>query len=92
MGKNERTVESYLNTMVKKAGGYTRKWVSPGIVGVPDRIVFLPGQIWFIEVKTANGTISGKQKREMRRMELMGANVAVVKGKFGVKQWLEEIL
>jgi len=48
----ERDVEQYLVKRVKALGGECFKWVSPGRVGVPDRIVVLPGgQIMFIEVK-----------------------------------------
>jgi len=40
MGVRENKVEKYLDTEVKKNGGITRKWVSPGRDGVTDRIVF----------------------------------------------------
>lgn len=42
MGVRENKVETYLNDEVESVGGMTRKWVSPGRDGVPDRIVIIP--------------------------------------------------
>lgn len=42
MGVRENKVEKYLDEQVTKLGGITRKWVSPGRDGVPDRIVIKP--------------------------------------------------
>ena len=48
----ESTVEHRLVTEVKKRGGIALKFVSPGIDGVPDRLVLLPdGKFAFVEVK-----------------------------------------
>ncbi len=48
----EKTVEQKLVSEVKKRGGICPKWVSPGLDGVPDRMVLLPdGKFGFIEVK-----------------------------------------
>ncbi len=85
MGKAENQVETYLEDQVKVRGGFTRKWVSPGHVGVPDRICFLPGGlIIFVEVKAPGGVLSGPQFREMTRITNIGANAWVVVGKTGV--------
>jgi len=42
MGVRENKVEKYLDEQVKNIGGITRKWISPGHDGVPDRIVITP--------------------------------------------------
>lgn len=39
---SEKAIERYLSTIAKRLGGKSYKWVSPGYVGVPDRIVLLP--------------------------------------------------
>ena len=39
----EKDIENYLRKEVIKAGGTSYKFVSPGVVGVPDRIVLFPG-------------------------------------------------
>ena len=48
----EKAIEQRLLQSVKKIGGQCWKFVSPGNVGVPDRIVLLPeGKVAFVEVK-----------------------------------------
>lgn len=49
----EKDIEKFLNDNIKKLGGRSYKFVSPGNSGVPDRIIFLPGgRIYFVELKT----------------------------------------
>lgn len=58
----ESKIENKLKLEVKKHGGMALKFVSPGVAGVPDRIVLIPnGRIVFVElealekiIKTAN--------------------------------------
>jgi hypothetical protein len=42
----ERDIERYLVRRTVEHGGIAYKWVSPGRVGVADRIVLLPGGVW----------------------------------------------
>lgn len=51
----ESKIEKYLFDEIKKVNGMCLKWVSPGNKGVPDRIIFLNKQIWFIELKSTTG-------------------------------------
>ena len=91
MGKRERRAELYLTECVKARGGTTRKWSAQGKVGVPDRIVFLPGQVWFVEVKTSDGYCSAAQIREQQYLDSLGANVCTVFGKGGVDLFMEDV-
>lgn len=90
MGVSENRVEKYLDQEVKFRGGYTRKWSSQGVAGVPDRICFFPGRVMFVEVKVTDGNCSKQQVREQQRMHDMGADVCTVFGKEGVDTMLEE--
>ena len=55
----ESDIERRLVQGVKKLGGRAYKFVSPGNVGVPDRLVVLPGGIvLFVEVKAPDGRLS----------------------------------
>ena len=48
----EKYIEQKLVKAVKAAGGIAPKFISPGLAGMPDRLVLLPeGKIAFIEVK-----------------------------------------
>ncbi len=65
----EKEIEQKLVKAVKAAGGICPKWVSPGMDGVPDRIVLLPGmKIGFVEVKAP-----GQKPRllQIKRHELL---------------------
>ena len=60
----EKDIERKLIAGVKRAGGKAYKFVSPGNVGVPDRIVIWPnGVIHFVELKTSKGVICVKRCR-----------------------------
>jgi hypothetical protein len=95
MGVRENKVEKYLDEGVKKLGGITRKWVSPGRDGIPDRIVKLPrgprSQVCRVEVKTEDGVLSPAQKREQARLREAGFWVETVYGHRGVDEFLIKI-
>lgn len=75
----ESDIERRLVQGVKKLGGKAYKFVSPGNVGVPDRLVVLPGGVvLFVEVKALDGRLSPNQRLQMRELTQMGAHVFVV--------------
>tara|TARA_R110000737_G_scaffold230712_2_gene244219 strand:- start:3125 stop:3508 length:384 start_codon:yes stop_codon:yes gene_type:complete len=91
MGVRENKVEKYLDKEVQKLGGITRKWVSPGRDGVPDRIVIIKGKVFFVEVKTTDGKLSDVQCRECNRLDKAGADVTVVYGDDGVDWFIARV-
>lgn len=91
MGLRENKVERYLDSEVMKLGGITRKWVSPGVDGVPDRIVFLNNRVFFVEVKTVDGRLSQAQIREIKRLRDHGADVRICHGATGVDTLMGEL-
>ena len=91
MGVREAKVEKYLNTRVKSIGGLTRKWVSPGCDGVPDRVVILGGFVYFVEVKTDDGKLSTNQSREHQRLRDVGDGVHTVYGNGGGDLFIDSI-
>ena len=81
----EKTVEGYLVKRVKQAGGVAPKWVSPGMSGVPDRIVFLPGgRIIFVEVKAPGKKLRPLQLYVKEQLEALGVDFRVVDSKEAV--------
>lgn len=91
MGVRERKVEHYLDKQVTDLGGLTRKWVSTGRDGVPDRIVIHKGNVFFVEIKTIDGKLSVMQAREHDRLINKGAHVSVVFGEEGVDVFIAEM-
>lgn len=90
----ESRLEEKLIGAVKKAGGKSYKFVSPGNSGVPDRIVVLPqGRIAFVELKQ-----KGKKPRplqiqriaELNRLGCMALYIDREEQIDGLVLWLEE--
>lgn len=76
---SERDVERALRNKVREAGGIAFKFVSPGISGVPDRIVVLPdNHIGFVEVKKPGKKTKPEQEYRIRRLQKMGCYVTVL--------------
>lgn len=100
----ESTVEAHLKSEVAKAGGTTRKWVSPGRNNVPDQIVIWPrvrtkkkkgyvvkyyvAEIHFVETKAPKKDARPGQKREHKRLRDMGCTVLVIDTKDGVDEYV----
>lgn len=73
---NEKYIERKLVEEVKKAGGLAPKFVSPGLNGVPDRIVLLPsGCMAFVELKSSGKMMRPLQIRRKKQLESLGFKV-----------------
>lgn len=72
----EKATEAKLVKAVKSMGGLAPKFVSPGLDGVPDRLVLLPkGKIAFIELKAEGKELRPLQVRRKRQLEKLGFSV-----------------
>lgn len=94
----ETKIETYLHAQVVKYGGTTRKWVSPGHRGVPDRIVIWPldcdackaATVHFIETKAPKKDAKPHQAREHERLRKFGCTVLVINTKEKVDAYIRE--
>ena len=72
----ERDVEQSLVIAVRKLGGMCPKFVSPGLDGVPDRIILMPGaRIAFAELKAPGRKPRPLQVKRKRQLESLGFQV-----------------
>lgn len=73
----EKEVEGRLRKQVKnRLGGLALKFVSPGLRGVPDRIVLLPGaRIVFVETKAPAEKLRKLQKYVCGLIAALGFDV-----------------
>lgn len=70
----ESAIEKALIQAVQQAGGVCWKWVSPGINGVPDRTIVLPGgRVAFVETKTPQGKLTAIQKHRHKQLAKLDA-------------------
>ena len=74
----ERVIEAHLVKRVAQLGGHAYKFVSPGRVGVPDRMVLLPNRLTFVELKATGQKPKPHQLREHERMRALGQTVVVI--------------
>ena len=69
----ESTIEHRLVTEVKKRGGIAPKFVSPGLDGVPDRLVLLPqGHMAFVELKAPGQKPRPLQVKRIEQLRALG--------------------
>ena len=89
---SEKRVEEALSRAVKRLGGMAVKFVSPGLDGVPDRIVLLPGgKVAFVELKASGKKLRPLQEKRKRQLEGLGFPVYVVDGVEQIGGVLDEI-
>lgn len=84
-------VEARFVKSVKAHGGLAYKFTSEMNRGVSDRIVILPGQVWFVEIKRENGKLTPLQKAFQQQMARYGLNHFVVFGLNGINDFWKEI-
>jgi hypothetical protein len=87
----EKAIENYLVNQVRKHGGRAYKWVSPGNIGVPDRIVMF--SCWqkpmFVELKAPGGRLSAQQRVQHKKLRNLNAWVFVVSSKKEVDEFIQ---
>lgn len=88
----EREIEKSLVWSVKRMGGICPKWVSPGLDGVPDRIVLFPGgRIGFVELKAPGKKMRPLQKKRKEKLESLGFLVFCIDEVEQIEEVLREI-
>lgn len=88
----EKTIEAKLVQAVRTKGGFAQKFTSPGLDGVPDRLVLLPGgRIAFIELKAPGKTLRPLQVRRKRQLEALGFSVYCIDGVEQIESVLQQI-
>lgn len=88
----ESAIERRLVTEAVKRGGLAPKFVSPGLDGVPDRLLLFPGgRLAFVEVKAPGKKPSPIQRRRMEQLTALGFRVFVLDSKEQIGEILDEV-
>jgi hypothetical protein len=75
----EKDIEHKLVMEVKRVGGLALKFTSPGMVGVPDRIILMPnGKIAFAELKAPGKKPRAIQVKRINQIRQLGFKVYVI--------------
>lgn len=70
-------------------GGMVIK-MAPTVVGVPDRMVLLPGgRVFLVELKAERGVLSAAQREWHLRARRLGTHVVVLRGLEQIQTWVE---
>lgn len=87
----KKGVETEFVKAIRLAGGKAYKFTSENNRGVSDRIVVLPGQMWFVEIKREGAQLSPLQIEFQHFINSFQLNHFVVYGKQGIKDFLEVV-
>lgn len=84
----ESYLERFFRHQVRLLGGMVVKLTAASETGVPDRLVFLHGRTYLVELKTEDGHVSPKQAVWHRKIRATGNRVHVLYGQDGCLAWL----
>ena len=88
----ERTLERKLAEAVTRMGGLALKFTSPGMAGVPDRLLLFPeGKIAFVEMKAPGKHPTKLQRLRHEQLRNLGFRVYVVDSIDQIGEMLHEI-
>ena len=88
----ERTLERKLVEAVTRVGGLALKFVSPGMAGVPDRLLLFPeGKIAFVEMKAPGKHPTKLQRLRHAQLRDLGFRVYVIDSVHQIGEMLHEI-
>jgi len=88
----ESKIEAKLKKEVEARGGKAFKFVSPGMSGVPDRIVLVPGgRAIFVELKAPDGKLAVLQGKRKEELQVLGFEVHCLYSIAGVVGFIEEV-
>ena len=77
--RSEKQIEQKLVAAVHKSGGLCPKFISPGMAGVPDRLILLPGgHLAFAELKAPGQQPRPLQQRRIGQLRRLGFRVYII--------------
>lgn len=88
----EKQVELKLKQEVEKLGGLCLKFISPGMSGMPDRLVLLPDEkIYFVELKAPGEKLRPLQLKRKEQLGSLGFKVYKIDSYKKVEEILGDI-
>ena len=88
----EKQIEQKLVRAVRAVGGLAPKFVSPGLDGVPDRLILLPGgHLAFAELKSPGQRPRPLQQRRIGQLRQLGFRVYIIDNTNQIGGVLDEV-
>ena len=89
----EKQIEKKLVDAVRRQGGICPKFVSPGMDGMPDRLILVPGgRLAFAGLKAPGEKPRALQRRRHDQLQALGFQVFVVDASEQIKEVLDALL
>lgn len=88
---SEKQIEKKFVDAVRGIGGIALKFVSPGLAGVPDRLVLIRGRAYFAEMKAPGEKMRPLQMRRKKQLELLGFRVFCIDSSEKINEVIREI-
>ena len=89
----ESKIEKKLKIEVERIGGLSLKFTSPGMAGLPDRLVLLPGGIIaFVELKATGKKLKPLQLKRKEQLEVLGFKVYVIDSYKKIDEFTQEMM
>lgn len=89
---NEKYIEQLLVRTVRVNGGIAPKFVSPGMAGMPDRLILMPdGHMAFVEVKAPGMKPRPLQESRHRKLCNLGYRVYVLADVKQIDKLVQEV-
>ena len=88
----EQRIERQLVRQVSKLGGLALKFVSPGMAGVPDRLLLFPGgKAVFVETKAPGKKPRPLQLHRHEQLRALGFRVYVIDEMKQIREVLDDL-
>jgi len=88
----EKQIELKFKNQIARVGGLCLKFTSPGMAGVPDRLVLLPkGKIFFVELKAPKKQMRPLQIKRKKQLEELGFKVYVIDSYEKLELFIDEV-
>lgn len=91
--ESEKNTERNLVRLIEKLDGQCYKLSSAYMLGMPDRLVLMPGgRVWFVETKSEGDSPRLAQKAKHRLLRRLGFKVEVVSTKEQLDIFIHKIV
>lgn len=87
----ESELEFYFRRRVKELGGLAVKFTSPGMAGVPDRLVLISGRAIFVELKAEGKKLRPIQLYRKQQLEALGQTVHCLDSRDAVDKFIQKV-
>lgn len=90
--ESEKLIERKLSLAVKNIGGWSVKIPGGFVIGMPDRLILLPGgKALFIELKTTKQKPRRSQTMILNKLRKLGFRAEVIDSSEGINNLIESL-